>query len=151
MKAINIMNYLSEGTQYTHNNGIRFELVYAAAAGEKAHSFDKVPYYAGSDVNVGNRHISVKSSKFTLMSGSLCEGETTFDGIWNLYERKVHSNEWAYITAEGKAYEMNLSEFKQFVYEFCSVEKESSKNGGKAKIRCRRETKAMLQWLEARA
>ena len=112
---------------------------------------DHSSYDTDSDVNVGNKHMSVKSSKFTLMSGSLCEGQTTFDGIWNLYASKVHSNCFVYGTKDGKAYEMNLDEFKQFVYTFCSLEKESEKNGGALKIRCRAESKKMLKWLEEHA
>lgn len=150
MKFVNVMPCVSEGVVY-HNAGIKAELVYANLCGESGHKFDHVPYDRGSDVNAGHRHISVKSSGFTLMSGNLCEGRTSFDGIWNLYELKVASNEWAYITKDGRAFEMNLGEFKQFVYEFCTVEKESAKNGGASKIRCRKESKKMLRWLEARA
>ena len=145
MKFINI---LLGGTY--QNSGINAEIAYALACGESAHTFDHVPYNEGSDVNVGNRHISVKSSAFSLMSGSLCEGQQTFDGIWNLYESKTASNEWTYITKDGRAFEMDLNEFKAFVYEFCGTEKESSKNGGAMKIRCRKESKKMLKWLEAR-
>ena len=47
----------------------------------------------------------------------------------------------------GECYEMNLPEFKQFVYAFCHTERESEKNGGAMKIRCRKESKKMLAWL----
>ena len=148
MKFVNILSLLSEGT--AANAGIRAEIAYAKACGESVHTFDHVPYDKGSDVNAGSRHISVKSSGFTLMSGSLCEGRNSFDAIWELYEMKVASNEWTYITKDGKAYEMDLNEFKNFVYEFCTTEKESAKNGGFMKIRCRKESKKMLRWLENR-
>jgi len=137
-------------TELKGNAGQVRELAYATICGESGHKFDNVPYNRGSDVNAGHRHISVKSSKFTLMSGSLCEGRTSFDAIWNLYSMKVASNEWTYITKDGTAYEMNKDEFKSFVYEFCGLEKESAKNGGAYKIRCKAESKKMLQWLEAR-
>ena len=112
---------------------------------------DHVAYNMGSDVVVGEKHMSVKASKFTLMSGSLCEGQTTFDGIWNVYEKNVASNTFVYGTKDGKAYEMSLDEFKSFVYTFCTLERESEKNGGAMKIRCRAESKKMLNWLAERA
>ena len=152
MKTVTLLTLIDAlMTPDCHNYGIVAETAYATICGEVGHKFDHIPYDRGSDVNAGRRHISVKSSKFTLMSGSLCEGKTSFDDIWNLYSSKVHSNEWAYITKDGRAFEMNKTEFKQFVYEFCSVEKESAKNGGYCKIRCRRESAKMLEWLEARA
>ena len=112
---------------------------------------DSKPYNEASDVDTGDKHISVKSAKFTLMAGSLCQGLTEFDDIWNLYESTTHSNLAAYVTADFKAYEMDMAEFKEFVYKFCRVERESAKNGGTCKIRCRTESKALLAWLEARA
>ena len=133
------------------NYGIFAETLYANMCGELNHKFDHIPYDKGSDVTAGNRHISIKSSGFSLMSGSLCEGRESFDDIWTLYETKVASNEWAYITKDGRAFEMNFNEFKSFVYNFCVVEKESAKNGGFSKIRCRKESKKMLRWLEAQA
>lgn len=142
LSGLNAINY--------NNSGICAEFAYATICGVSNHKFDHISYNRGSDVNAGHRHISVKSSGFTLMSGSLCEGNTTFDGIWNLYASKVASNEWAYITKDGRAFEMNLNEFKNFVYSFCGLEKESAKNGGFYKIRCKKESKKMLQWLEAR-
>ena len=108
---------------------------------------DSVSYDRDSDVNAGSKHISVKAEKFTLMSGKLCEGRETFDGIWNLYAERVHSNTWAYVCKDGTTYEMNMDEFKSFVYAFRKTERESSKNGGQMKIRCKSESKAMLAWL----
>jgi hypothetical protein len=129
---------------------------------EKEHNFcyyhnvdrvkhDSVPYDKGSDLDIGDLHISIKSSRFTLMSGSLCKGCTTFDEIWAVYARNVHSNTFVYITNDYIVYMMNLAEFKQFVYEFCGLERESQKNGGYLKIKCRTESKKMLNWLRERA
>lgn len=109
---------------------------------------NSLSYDKDSDLNTTDgKHISIKSSGFTLMSGNLCEGLTNFDEIWNLYARKTHSNTFAYVTEDFTVYEMNLDEFRTFVYSFCSCEKESSKNGGMTKIRCRKESKKMLRWL----
>lgn len=108
---------------------------------------DSGAYDKDSDCNAGDMHISVKSSAFTLMSGSLCEGRDTFDGIWELYAERTHSNTFAYITEDYTCYMMNLEEFKRFVYTFCRTERESEKNGGALKIRCRKESAKMLSWL----
>lgn len=109
---------------------------------------DSKAYDKASDVEIGALKISVKASGFSLMSGRLCEGLTTFDEIWNLYESRVHSNTFAYITADYTCYLMNLETFKKFVYKFCYLDRESKKNGGALKIKCRKETKKMLAWLE---
>lgn len=110
---------------------------------------DSSDYRSNSDVNVGNRHISVKSSAFTLMSGNMCEGREDFDGIWNLYAENTHSNEFVYVAQDFTAYYMTIDEFEKFVYLFCRTERESEKNGGAMKIRCRKESKKMVEWLNA--
>lgn len=112
---------------------------------------DSVPYDKGSDLDIGDCHMSIKASRFTLMSGSTCKDCTTFDEIWTVYARNVHSNTFAYVTEDYIVYTMNLAEFKQFVYEFCGLERESQKNGGYLKIKCRAESKKMLNWLRERA
>lgn len=148
MKAINIQQFAPTNAK---NNGDRREWAVCSYVGIERTKHDSKAYDKDSDVNVGDRHISIKASKFTLMSGTLCEGLTEFDAIWNLYVTKKHSNEWCYMTEDFTAYFMTEAEFKEFVYRFCKVEKDSQKNGGHSKIRCREETKEMLRWLEARA
>ena len=110
-------------------------------------SHDSLAYDKGSDLDAAGKHISIKASAFTLMSGALCEGIEDFDGIWNLYASRVHSDTFAYITADFTVYEMNIDEFKQFVYAFAHTERESEKNGGQVKIRLRKESGKMLKWL----
>lgn len=113
---------------------------------------DALPYDKGSDLDTADgKHISIKASAFTLMSGSLCEGIEDFDGIWNLYAERVHSDTFAYVTADFTVYEMNLDEFKCFVYTFAHTERESEKNGGALKIRLRKESGKMLKWLADKA
>lgn len=129
------------------NEGDAREWSFCAYMGQERTIHDSKAYDKDSDCCVGDMHYSVKSSAFSLMSGSLCEGLTDFDDIWNLYERKTHSNRVVYIDANYTAYIMDLSEFKRFVYAFCKLEKESEKNGGAMKIRCRKESGKMLKWL----
>lgn len=108
---------------------------------------DSLAYDKGSDLDACGKHISIKASAFTLMAGALCEGHEDFDGIWNLYESRVHSDTFAYVTADFTVYEMNITEFKMFVYMFAHTERESEKNGGQMKIRLRKESGKMLKWL----
>lgn len=137
-------------TPINHKNaGIGREWSLCAYHNVERTSHDHGAYDRDSDLNMGNMHISIKASAFTLMSATLCEGLTSFDEIWNLYESKTHSNTFAYVTADYTVYQMNLDEFKTLVYTFCYLDRESAKNGGGCKIRCRKETKKMLNWLAA--
>lgn len=129
------------------NEGDAREWSVCAYMGVERSLHDSKAYDKDSDCVCGDMRISVKASAFTLMAGSLCEGLTDFDSIWNLYESKTHSNTFAYVTKDFIMYMMNLAEFKRFVYEFCGLERESEKNGGALKIRCRKESGKMLKWL----
>ena len=147
MKKIDLTAYAI--ARMTNNNGINKEWLFGAAFGIERSTHDHTRYDMASDYMVDGIGYSVKASHFTLMTGSLCEGRTTFDGIWNLYESKVHSDRFVYITDDCTAYIMTLAEFKQLVYEFGRLERDSSKNGGHAKIRCLRESKKMREWFKA--
>ena len=132
----------------THRNaGIAREWALCRYYKVERTAHDALPYDKGSDLDAAGKHISIKASAFTLMSGNLCEGIEDFDGIWSLYESRVHSDTFAYITEDFKVYEMTLSEFKRFVYAFGRTERESEKNGGAMKIRLRKESGKMLRWL----
>ena len=73
----------------------------------------------------------------------------TSSDICALYKTTVHSDTFCYVTADYEVFMMNITEFEQFVYEFCTTERESEKNGGAIKIRCRKESKKMITWLHA--
>ena len=133
------------------NAGIAREWALCHYYGVERVAHDAGKYDNDSDLNAAGKHISVKASGFTLMSGALCEGREDFDGIWEVYESHVHSDTFAYVTADFTVYEMNLAEFKVFVYTFARTERESEKNGGAMKIRLRKESLKMLKWLAARA
>ena len=133
------------------NQGIAREWAFARAMGIERTSHDNGRYDKDSDVNAKGLHFSVKASGFSLMSGTLCEGKTEFEEIWMLYKSKVHSNRFVYVTKENVAYIMNINEFEKFVHEFCKVEKESQKNGGYSKIRCKKESSKMVEWLSKNA
>lgn len=129
------------------NAGDAREWAICEALGIKRTKHDSARYDKASDVSANGMNISVKASGFSLMSGSLCEGREDFDGIWELFAERTHSDTFAYVSNDWIAYMMDMNEFKRFVYTFCQVVHESEKNGGYAKIRCKKETKKMLRWL----
>lgn len=133
------------------NSGIRSEWAFCSFHGVNRTKHDNGSYESGSDLEFNGHGYSVKANAFTLMSGTLCKGQTTFAGIWDLFVSRVHSDIFAYVTKTEIAYEMNLQEFSEFVHEFGYLERESAKNGGGLKIRCRKESKKMLAWLAERA
>ena len=57
-----------------------------------------------------------------------------------------------YVTADFETmYIMSRAEYEEFVNEFGTVTRESSRNGGTEKIRLGYESKRMREWLESRA
>lgn len=129
------------------NSGDAREFDLCAYKGVERTKHDSRDYKSGSDIEIGNQRISVKASHASLMSASLCNGLTEFDAIWNLYKETTHSNIFAYVTETYRVYEMNITEFEQFIYKFGTLETESKKNGGGVKIRIKRENKNMIEWL----
>ena len=134
----------------TANGGINKEWAVCQYYGIERHTHDNGSYDVASDVEVGDLHISVKSSGFTLMSGSKCRGCKTFEGIWRRYYKNAHSNTWAYVDNDFNCYIMNKKEFSKFVHTFGRLERESTKNGGDLKIKSLKESKKMVSWLEER-
>lgn len=148
MTTANIFQFAPAGVK---NNGDRREWAVCAHMGVERCKHDSGAYDKDSDVNVGDMHISVKASGFTLMSGNLCEGLEDFDSIWKLFKSRTHSNVFAYVDEQFTMTLMNIDEFEKFVYAFCKTERESEKNGGAMKIRCRKESQKMRDWLAANA
>lgn len=108
---------------------------------------DHIRYDKGSDIP--EYHMSVKSAKFTLMSGRLCESQD-FDGIVEEFFQKTASEQFAYVTQDMVAYIMTATEFKEFIYNFCRLERESSQNGGRYKVKMRMESKKVIEFLKTR-
>lgn len=106
---------------------------------------DHIAYTAGSDIP--EYAMSVKSAKFSLMNGNLCESQD-FDGIVEEFFCKTASKCFAYVTQEMKCFVMDADEFRYFVCQFCGLSRESTKNGGRLKVQMRSESKKVLSWLE---
>ena len=139
--AINSVSTLSNAGQARQQ-----DLTYALTG--EIRKPDSVPFDMDSDIPEFS--ISVKSSRFTLASASALSA-TTFDGQLNEFSERVHSEKFAYVTKDNMVYIMDKVEFLDFCHEFCGWEQESKKNGGAYKVRCRKESKRMIKWLQAKA
>lgn len=149
IKAIAIESIVDYATKKITKGDLR-EWALCDYYGIKRTTHDSQAYNVASDVEAGEKHISVKASGFTLMGGSLCEGKEDFDGIWGVFEKNVHSNRFAYVTQDYTVYEMNINEFKEFVYRFCYINRDSKQNGGRKKIKALKESQKMRNWLAAK-
>lgn len=117
-------------------------LAYTLTGEIRAH--DHVPFFADSDIPEYN--MSVKASRFSLASAKVNHGDT-FEEKLEDFRTRVHSDKFAYVTETMTAYIMTLDEFITFVKMFCYLDRESSKNGGGYKIKCRAESQKMRDWL----
>ena len=148
MTTFNIKNF-SENCGKTEGDKREFAL--CAYYGISRTKHDRSPYYSNSDIELDGMNISVKASGASLMSGSLCVGCNTFEGIWRRFRRNVHSNTFAYVANDFTVYMMNIDEFSKFIHKFAGLDRESTKNGGGKKIKIYNESGKMLRWLNERA
>lgn len=146
MTKVNIKQF---ETNESKNNGINREHALCSYFGIERTKHDSVSYDKGSDIETNGMNISVKSAGATLMSGNLCKGCKTFEGIWRRYRKNVHSDTFAYVTEDYTVYFMDINEFSKFVHKFATLTRESTKNGGHLKIQLKK-NKAMVEWLETR-
>lgn len=107
---------------------------------------DNVPFDIDSDIP--EFQMSVKSSGATLASASRMVA-TTWEGQIDEYFQRVHSEQFAYVAQDGRYFIMNADEFRQFLLLFSSFERDSLKNGGRYKVKFRKESKKMLNWFMA--
>ena len=132
------------------NLGDLYEWALCRHFGVNRQKHDSGRYDKGSDLELDNgMRISIKYGAFSLMNGTLCEGQTTIDGIWNVYETHTHSNVAAVITDTCDVFLMSIPEFKKFIFTFGHIGRDSKKNGGCTKIQCYKDTKKRLAWLMA--
>lgn len=129
------------------NNGQHFEQCATFTYTGEIRHHDNVPYDKGSDIP--EYHISVKSSAFSLASAKLVKGETVEEQL-AYYMEHTASEKILYVTENYDGYEMNLTEFAEFILAFGYMTRESEKSGGGLKVRARKESKKMLQWFAER-
>ena len=83
----------------------------------------------------------IKSARATICKGADLKAYLDMDA----------ATAYIYATNDGIAYIMNRAEYEEFCTEFATLTRDSSKNGGGEKLRLKSESKAMLEWLKAKA
>ena len=128
------------------NNGAHAQQVVDYTLTGSIRPHDNVKWDEGSDIPELN--MSVKSDRFTLASDLIGE---TLEAKVNDYFERTASTSWAYASNDGQIYIMNRNEFYAFLMLFCSLQKDSTKNGGRMKVRFGHETARVKMWLGAQA
>lgn len=120
------------------NNGQHAEMVFKYTMTGKIVKADNTPYMVSGDYD----DIQIKSARATICKGVDLDKHLQADA----------AKRYAYVMNDFSiAYIMNKVEYKQFVEEFGTITRESSKNGGAEKIRLKTENEKMAEWLAVRA
>jgi hypothetical protein len=118
--------------------GQQAERAYRYTVTGRLEKADNLPHTAGGDCE----GVQVKSARATVCKGLDLEAYLNEDG----------AKAYAYVIKDfSKAYVMTRALYVEFIKAFGTVDRESDKNGGGVKIRLKHESKAMLEWLRARA
>ena len=132
---------------FHHKEGINKQQCLDQHLTGKHSKHDSVRWDRGSDIP--EFHMSVKSAKFSLVAGGQLRGETMSEMLDDFFAR-VASISFAYVTKDYKVYVMDAHEFREFLDTFGYFSYESQQNNGLRKIKAKSESKAMIEWLQAR-
>lgn len=120
------------------NHGQHAEMVFKYTMTGKIVKADNTSFTASGDY----ADIQIKSARATICKGVNLDKHLQADA----------AQRYAYVINDFSiAYIMNKAEYKQFVEEFGTITRESSKNGGAEKIRLKQENAKMAEWLADRA
>lgn len=120
-----------------YNNGQHAEQVFRYTMCGIICKADNKPATMGGDYE----DIQIKSARATICKGNNIARHLATD----------KAERYAYVTADFKtAYIMSKVEYLAFATLFATLTRESTKNGGAEKMRLKSESKAMLEWLQAR-
>lgn len=122
-------NYSNHGQDAEQS--VRFELT-----GEIAKA-DNVRHDLGADC----LNYQIKSARATVCKGTDLKAYLDLDA----------STAYIYADKQGTAWVMNREEYESFCTEFATETRESSQNGGGAKLRLKSESSKMMAWLMAKA
>ena len=122
-------NYRNHGQNAEQS--VRFTLT-----GEIAKA-DNLRYDLGADC----LNYQIKSARATVCKGTDLKAYLDLDA----------ATAYIYADNDGTAWVMDRAEYESFCTEFGSIQADSRKNGGNLKIRLKSESKAMQEWLRARA
>ena len=142
MRTYTIINY-----NFHNKEGINKEQCLDYHFNGKHGKHDNLKWNEGSDLPEQN--MSVKSSKFSLCAGGQLHGNNINEMIEDFFAR-VASTVFAYVTKTYEVYEMNATEFQEFLTEFGYLSYESGHHD-KIKIKAKSESKIMLDWFKTRA
>ena len=98
---------------------------------------DNLRYDLGADC----LNYQIKSARATVCKGTDLKAYLDLDA----------ATAYIYADNDGTAWVMDRAEYESFCTEFGSIQADSRKNGGNLKIRLKSESKAMQEWLRARA
>ena len=119
------------------NNGQHAEQTFRYTMSGVICKADNKPSTMGGDY----ADIQIKSARATICKGNDIERHLAED----------KAERYAYVTADFKtAYIMSKVEYLTFATLFATLTRESQANGGAEKMRFKSESKAMLEWLQAR-
>lgn len=135
MKKLNIATVEME--RFYKNNGQHLEQKIRYFFTGEIVKADNLEHSKGADI----LNYQVKSARATV-----CRGRDLL-----AYLEMDSATEFIYISKDEIAYIMSKEEYINFVKEFGTVTRESTKNGGHEKIRLGHETSKLLEWLEKRA
>lgn len=100
------------------------------------------------DSDIPELRMSVKSARATLASDLI--GDTKASKVDDYFNRTA-STSWAYVTKDEKIYIMDGIEFREFIMTFATMERDSTKNGGRMKVRFPHESHKVIEWLGSKA
>lgn len=131
---------IERNTTYTNNDGQAKEQSLRYAVTGKLEKADNRP--ATECADLGN--IQIKSARATVCLGTTAEA-------LDRHLATDKAERYAYITKDYEVYEMSKEEYRAFVLAFHIIDHDSAKNGGRTKMRLRKENKAMIEYLRAAA
>lgn len=119
------------------NNGQQAECVVRYTLTGETGRADNKAFWTGGDV----LDIQIKSARASVCKGRDIRAHVAMDG----------AKRYGYVNKDFSAmYLMSPEEWIEMVDTFATVTRESAKNGGAEKLRLKTESKAMVEWLEAR-
>ena len=104
-------------------------------------------YTRDGDITINGIAYQVKSGGASISIGKTAE-TLDFQGLLDRYIKTSAAKRYIYVTDDLVGYILTKTVFKRFVESFGYYTHDSAKNGGRAKIRLRRDSKRMREWLE---
>lgn len=105
------------------------------------------PYTKNGDIIINGIAYQIKSGGASISIGKTAT-TLDFQGILNTYVKTSATKHYIYVTNDLIAYTLTQAVFVQFVQSFGYYTHDSAKNGGRAKIRLKRDSKRMREWLD---